>query len=237
MSWTIDRRTGAVALVVSAVALLPTVAFTESPLPGRDQAHPTAGASDPEAVAALSRLVALGAEGPWMVEYETERVLAGGGSRAGRVVAASLPPSSIVTDGEFLEATIDKRSFSCARLDTGPICSEGEPQPDGAPDLGALVVGVAEPGRYVVTRSGGRSIAGESAECFELNVAASSIPSGMVRDALLCYAADGVLLSAHVATGTAVDERTAVIVERDIDRGDLVDLLDELDVPVSPGSG
>lgn len=238
MPWTLDRRAGAVALAVSAAVVLPLLALTESPLPEHVSTALEAAVNDPEAVSALSRLAELGGEGSWLVEYETERSVTGGASRTGRVIAATVPPSSVVTDGETLEATIDARSYSCARLDTGPICSEGEPRTEGAPDIGAVVAGVAGTDRYAVSRAEGRSIAGEPADCFELDAAEeASLPGGMVREAVLCYAVDGVLLSARVATGTATDGRTALRVERDIDRRDLIDLLDGFDAPAPPDAG
>ncbi len=237
MPWTIDRRVGAVAVAVSAAVVLPMLAFTAAPLPERDEPGTEAPESDPEAVEALTRLVERGREGAWLVEYVTERTRSGGGSRSGSVVAANVPPNSLVTDGETLTAKIGGRSFACARLEAGSRCAEGATQSGDGVDLGEVLAGVAGPGRYAVTASPRRSIAGEVGECFELAAApASSVPAGLARDAELCYARDGVLLAARVERGATTDTRTAESVERGIDEDDLLALLDQFEMSAPRGS-
>lgn len=218
--------------------MLPLAAFTSAPLPKLAAVGPAVPANDPEAVRALARLVRLAREGAWMVQYATTRTRAGVGVRTGSVVVASSPPSSVVTDGDTLTATIDGRVFDCERVDAGTRCAEGPPASGQEADIGRVLAGVTESGRFAVTRSEPRSIAGEQAQCFELLATATMSGAGdLVRDAKYCYARDGVLLAVRIEAPTATDARTAVSVRRDIVRRDLMALLDRFEVPRSTGSG
>lgn len=238
MRWTIDRRVAAIALAASVAIIVPLAVLTELPVP-ESAAHRTAVVvNDPEAVEALARLIESGGRGTWLVEYATERAPVGGESRSGRVIVSSLPPSSVVTDGETLTATIDGRSFTCVKSGPGPSCADGAPSVPDVPDIREMLAGVTGPDRYAVTRLQRRSIGGENASCFELaSTGPTSVPGVLIREAELCYASDGVLLAARVESGMTIDTRTGLRVERDIGEDDLLDLVDAFDVPLSPGSG
>ena len=217
--------------------MAPLAAVTEPSLPEGSAPREAVTVNDPKALEALTRLVERGRAGAWLVEYVTERNPTDGESRTGLVVAASLPPSTVVTDGETLTATIEGRSFTCVELKAGSSCAEGAPSAPGGEDVREMLAGVTGPNRYAVTRSRPRSIGGETSSCFEVKATtAASMPRGLIRAAELCYANDGVLLGADVESGMTIDTRTALRVVRDIGEDELFDLLDGFDLPWTRGS-
>jgi len=232
----IDRRVAAIAMVTSAVVMVPLVVLTEAPVPEETARRSASAVNDPEAVEALARLVERGRRGSWLVEYATERSPVGGETSAGRVIVASLPPSSVVTDGRTLTATIDGRSVTCVEPGEGPRCAEGAAP--GGPDIREMLGGVTRRDLYAVTRSRRRSAGGEGSACFDLIATESNrVPGALIHEAELCYARDGILLAARVESGMTIDTRTALRVERDIGEDDLLGLVDEFGLPPSPGSG
>ena len=222
---------------MSAAIVVPLAALTKAPLPVSDPSGSVAAsAHDEAALDDLARMVRSGAEGSWLVEYTVRREAAGREPYESSVVAASAPPSRIVTDGETLTATIGARSFACTLTENGSTCSEAAPssvEPGGA---GALLDAATGGERYAVTRADPRVVAGERTECFRFAAPAYVAPA-FPREAEYCYAPDGLLLAASVERAGETDTRTATRVERGIGSTDLLELLDPFDAgePTGPG--
>lgn len=223
---------------MSAAIVVPLTALTEAPLPGSGPAGSEAQrVHDEAALADLERLVRSGAEGSWLVEYGVRREVVGRAPYESSVVAASVPPSSVVTDGETMTATIAERSFACTLTGSGSTCSEAAPpSPVDPVGAGALLDAATGGGRYSVTRAEPRMVAGEPTECFRF-AAPTHVVSTFPREAVYCYTSDGLLLAASIRREGETDTRTATRVVRGIGSTDLLELLDPFDASMPTGPG
>ena len=233
---TVDRRVALASVVVSALVVLPIAALARAALPDRVGAERGAHQKvhDPLALKALLRLVESGDAAAWRVEYVVKRETQGREPYESDVVAANVPPSRVVTDGETLTAVISDRTFACERTDEGATCSEeGVPAQEGT--ARELLSEVAGDGRYAVTLEPRRNVAGEAAECFGFTSPGTG--AAYPVEAEYCYATDGVMLYARVVRENEVDSRTAERVERGIGIEDLLHLLDPFEEPRRAASG
>jgi hypothetical protein len=195
----LDRLVATVALVLTAGGLLVATAVSHV-------APPALALNDPGAADRLYALMQRGEQSTYIADYaftEANGRFRGTESEArtrGTQLERSGPSLQIQHNGVAYDCEIAGNKGGCARV--GAIQKQ---LPDSAVLRVANLVGA-----YGVFRAGGRTIAGERAECFRVVAIspAHELPDiGTEEDA--CYAADGVPLRTRLVKETGTDERVA----------------------------
>lgn len=182
-------------------------------------------ANDPQAQRDLVRLLVAGERARYLVEFTTTRSLPDGESRAEPVVEAQIPPRRVVAGASTATIDFGSARTRCTVTDVGAQCLPESSAPDTALATSRVYDAALTAGVYAVRRAPSRTVAGETAACFELVALTGVLPHlGLVAER--CLAHDGVPLADRAATASVDDQRTAVFVRRDVDRDDLAALLD-----------
>jgi hypothetical protein len=202
----VDRRVAIGGLVLSAIALVCAVGFTNAPLP-------EGLVRDPAAARDLVALMRSGEQGRWIVEYDFTRTLADGRVLRQRGNEGRSASWHVVIQGTGMTIERGNLTYTCARLGDGFGCTKTSDHA-ALPESEVVRVAVAA-GAYDVVRMQAATIAGIRARCFRMRATGQgSLPDfGVETDR--CLSDEGVPLRLFVVRPPGnVNEQVATRVRR-----------------------
>jgi hypothetical protein len=202
----VDRQVAVGGLLLSAIALLCAVGFTNAPLP-------EVLVRDPAAARDLVSLMRSGERGRWIVQYDFTRTLADG--RVLRQTGNEGRSASwhVVRQGAAMTIERGNLTYTCALVGDRSGCTKTADHA-ALPESEVVRVAVAA-GAYDVVRMQDATIAGIGARCFRMRATGQgSLPEfGVETDR--CLSAEGVPLRLFVARPPGyVNEQVATTVRR-----------------------
>jgi hypothetical protein len=192
-------------LLLTAIALAVTAAFSRAPLP-------PSLVRDPVAARELVALMRAEERGRWIVRFDYTRTLANGRTSRLRVTEGRSSSWHVIVSGSTMTIERGDRSYQCDVIDARAGCQR-EPTARALPASEVVRVAVAT-GAYDVVEQPAETIAGLEARCFRVRATGQGSLPFLGAETDRCFADDGIPLRAFVARppGT-VDEQVAVSVE------------------------
>ena len=202
----VDRQVAVGGLLLSAIALLCAVGFTNAPLP-------EVLVRDPAAARDLVSLMRSGERGRWIVQYDFTRTLASGRVLRQRGNEGRSASWHVVSQGTAMTIERDDLTYTCGPVGDRFGCTKTADHA-ALPESEVVRVAVAA-GAYDVIRTQDATIAGIPARCFRMRATGQgSLPDfGVETDR--CLSDEGVPLRLFVVRppGT-VNEQIATRVRR-----------------------
>jgi len=208
---TFDRRLAWFAVGLTAVIFAVVTA--------RNDAHPPdAALNDPAATRQMLRLMRAGETVNSIVEYAFTRTVPGvPGEYRATITEVQWGDARISRTSDTLLIDLPGRAYDCERVDDTAQCAP-KPPDTSLPQSQVFALATAL-GAYNVLPLPSRTIAGQSAQCYEVKSGepGRSLP-GIGRETDVCLAPDGVVLSTRRVSDTATEAQDAQRVLRQVDR-------------------
>lgn len=219
----VDRWIAVGAVVVAALVLVPlAVLCTNSDVDPLTR--------DAKAATDLVARMRAGEHVDDIADYAFTRRRADGAKLRSTITIAHWGNAVYTRAGDSLDVVGTKHSYHCQRADGKGGCFEVATQ-STLPPSAVIEVAVGQ-GAYAVSRLPDENVAGERAKCFRVRSASGRVAlADLGADALLCFAADGILLMSVVDGAHSVDTQKATHVQRAPDDAALTKYLADFGTP------
>lgn len=217
----LDRLVAAAALLLTAGALLVVTAVSHV-------APPELALNDPAAANRLFVLMQRGEHATYIADYAINQ---DNGRFRSTETEAQTRGTYLQRAGSSLQIQHNGVAYDCEAAGSNGGCARVGPIGKRLPDSAVLRVANLV-GAYGVVRTGGRTIAGEHAECFRVRAPSlKHVLEDIGSEEDLCYSGDGIPLFTRLVKWTGVDERVAQQVLHTWDRKAISTLLAGFESP------